>query len=143
MSPATAGDAFQRPAAHRGAVAADFDGDGRLDVVTTAVGGPAEIWKNVSTPAGHWLQVRLVGTRAPANGIGARVRAGTQVAWISTSGSYASSKPPLAHFGLAGATTPPEVEVTWPDGTIQKVVADGIDRMITIQQARGQTYRRT
>ncbi len=59
----TAGDAFQRPAAHRGAVAADFDGDGRLDVVTTALGGPAEIWKNVSTPAGHWLQVRLVGTR--------------------------------------------------------------------------------
>ena len=128
----TAGDAFQRPAAHRGAVAADFDGDGRLDVVTTTLGGPAEIWKNISTPAGHWLQVRLVGTRVDADGIGARVRVGTQVAWITTSTSYASSKPPVAHFGLGGATTPPEIEVTWPDGTIQKVVAEGIDRLVTI-----------
>ncbi len=130
----TAGDAFQRPAAHRGALAADFDGDGRLDVVSTTLGGPAEIWKNVSTPAGHWLQVRLVGTRSTSDGIGARVRAGTQVAWITTSTSYASSKPPVAHFGLGGATTPPEIEVTWPDGTTQKVVAEGIDRLVTIRQ---------
>ena len=135
----TAGDAFQRPAAHRGAVAADLDGDGRLDVVTTVLGGQAEIWKNVSTPAGHWLQVRLVGTRSPADGIGARVRVGTQVAWITTSTSYASSKPPVAHFGLDGVTTPPEIEVTWPDGTIQKMVAEGIDRLVTISGRRCQS----
>ena len=76
---ATVGDAFQQPAAHRGAVAADLDGDGRLDVVTTALGGPAEIWKNVSTSTGHWLEVRLVGTARLRDGIGARVRVGTQV----------------------------------------------------------------
>ena len=138
----TAGDAFQRPAAHRGAVAADLDGDGRLDVAVTALGGPAEVWKNVSAPVGHWLQVRLVGTRGPGNGIGAKVRVGSQVAWITTSSSYASSKPPLAHFGLGDATTAPEIVVTWPDGSIQRVVAEGIDRAIAIQPGARPDVRR-
>jgi enediyne biosynthesis protein E4 len=133
---ATVGDAFQQPAAHRGAVTADLDGDGRLDVVTTALGGPAEIWKNTSPSNGHWLEVRLRGTAASRDGVGARVRIGTQAAWITTSASYASSKPPVAHFGLAGATTLPEIEVTWPDGSTQKVVAEGIDRVVTITQAQ-------
>ncbi len=97
---ATVGEAFQQPAAHRGAVTADLDGDGRLDVVTTALGGPAEIWKNTSPSTGHWLEVRLRGTAASRDGMGARVRIGTQTAWITTSASYASSKPPMAHFGL-------------------------------------------
>ena len=131
---ATAGDAFQRPAAHRGAVTADFDGDGRLDVATTVLGGAAEIWKNSSASSGHWLQVRLAGTRTTADGIGARVRVGPQVGWITTSTSYASSKPPVAHFGLGAATTPPDIEVTWPDGSTQKATADGIDRLVTIRR---------
>ena len=129
----TAGDAFQQPAAHRGAVAADLDGDGRLDVVTSALGGPAVLWRNVSTPR-HWLQVALAGTRSPRDGIGARVRVGTQVAWINTSTSYASSKPPIAYFGLGDATTVPAIEVTWPDGTMQRAAAEGIDRVVTITQ---------
>jgi hypothetical protein len=102
--------------------------------VTTALGGPAVLWRNLTTPIRHWLQVALTGTRIPRDGIGARVRVGTQVAWITTSSSYASSKPPVAHFGLDGATTPPEMEVTWPDGTMQKVTAEGIDRVVTIVQ---------
>jgi len=131
----TAGDAFQRPAAHRGAVAADLDGDGRLDVVTTALGGPTVLWRNATTPR-HWLQVALTGTRNPRDGIGATVRVGGRVAFISTTTGYASSKPPIAHFGLGDATSLPVVEVTWPDGTRQTVKAAGIDRRVTIAQPR-------
>ena len=130
---ASAGDAFQRKAAYRGAVAADLDGDGRLDVVTTALGTPASIWRNVTEPAGHWIAVRLIG-RAPRDGIGARVRVGSQVRTITTATSYASSRPPVAHFGLGDTNTPPEIVVTWPDGSTQAVTADGIDRVITIRQ---------
>jgi enediyne biosynthesis protein E4 len=130
----TAGDAFQQPAAHRGAVAADFDGDGRLDVATTALGSLAVLWRNVTKPR-HWLQVALIGTRNPRDGIGATVRVGGRIAYISTATSYASSKPPIAHFGLGDATSPPEIEVTWPDGTRQTVKAEVIDRVIAIRQA--------
>jgi hypothetical protein len=56
-----------RPAArHRGSAVGDFNGDGRLDVVTTALSAPAEVWINDS-PAGsirpaHWLELKLEGT---------------------------------------------------------------------------------
>ena len=125
---------LQQPAAHRGAVAADFDGDGRLDVVTTALGGPAELWRNVSTPSGHWLEVRLVGTRNGArDGIGA-TRACRHARRLRSRRrrSYASSKPPIAHFGLGDSPRRLRIEVTWPDGTIQPATADGIDRVVTI-----------
>ena len=130
---ATAGDAFQKPAAHRGAVAADLDGDGRLDVVTTALGTPAAIWRNTST-AGHWIGVRLQSSVGPRDGVGSTVRVGRQAVTLSTSTSYASSKPPLAHFGLGAADAPPVVEVTWPDGAKQSVTAEEIDRVITIRR---------
>jgi hypothetical protein len=132
---ATAGDALQRAAAHRGAAAADLDGDGRLDIVTTALGTPAAIWRNVTEPRRHWIAVRLAG-RAPRDGIGARVRIGSQVETISTATSYASSRPPIAHFGLGENVEPPEIVVTWPDGSTQTVKADGIDRVVEISREK-------
>ena len=36
------------PAVHRGAAFADFNNDGRIDVVVAALGGPAELWENIS-----------------------------------------------------------------------------------------------
>jgi hypothetical protein len=131
---ATAGDAFQQPAAHRGAVAADLDGDGRLDVVTTVLGGPARLWRNVSTASGHWLQVRLVARRNAPDGLGATVRAGRRAVVVGTAASYASSKPPIAQLGLGAAAAPPRLEIVWPDGTVQPVTPDGVDRLITIHE---------
>jgi hypothetical protein len=131
---ATAGASFQRAAAHRGAVVADLDGDGRLDVITTALGAPAGVWRNVTAPAGHWLEIRLVDSKGTRDGLGALARVGTQLAAVTTTTSYASSKPPTVHFGLGPATTAPAVEVTWPDGTKQSVVPDGLDRVVTISR---------
>jgi hypothetical protein len=41
------------PARHRGVAFGDFDGDGRVDVVVTALGKDAEIWMNRTEGAGH------------------------------------------------------------------------------------------
>src|SRR6185503_19441472 len=60
-------------AVHRGCGVADFNGDGRLDLVVLVVGGAAELWSNESAPANHWLTVRLTGTKSNRDGIGARV----------------------------------------------------------------------
>jgi hypothetical protein len=133
---ATAGARFQRAAAHRGAVAADLDGDGRLDVVTTALGSPAALWRNESSPSGHWLQVRLVSPVGVRDGIGARVTVGTQVAIVTTATSYASSKPPIVHFGLGSADAIPSIGVTWPDGVKQSIAPEGIDRVVTVTRPK-------
>ncbi len=37
----------------------DFDGDGRMDVVVTALGKDAEIWMNRTEGTGHWLDIAL------------------------------------------------------------------------------------
>jgi len=110
-----------RPAAHRGCGIADFDGDGRLDVVVVSLGARAELWKNESAPANRWLIVKLTGTKSNRDGIGARVIIGNQVRTMTTAIGYASSSHAGLHFGLgpdAGSVT---VRVEWPSGTKQTI----------------------
>jgi enediyne biosynthesis protein E4 len=107
------------PAAHRGAAFADFNNDGRIDVVVTALGGQAELWENVSPEPHRWLRLRLEGTRSNRDGIGARVRVGAQHDYATTSVGYASSSAGGLHFGLARIENVGEIEIHWPSGTVQ------------------------
>jgi hypothetical protein len=119
-------------AAHRGCGIADFDGDGRLDVVVLTLGAPAELWQNVSATANHWLIVRLIGTKSNRDGIGAVVRVGNQVRTMTTAMGYASSSHRGVHFGLGATSAPVRVEVVWPSGVKQFVTEVKADRVIEI-----------
>ncbi|MSV27349.1 MAG: CRTAC1 family protein, partial [Bryobacterales bacterium] len=108
-------DAANLPALgmHRGAAFGDFDGDGRIDVVVTRLNERAELLRNVSPAANHWLGLRLVGTRSNRDGIGARIRIGSQINHVTTSVGFACSSDKVVHFGLGGATTAELVEIEW------------------------------
>ena len=54
------------PARHRGCAFGDFDGDGRVDAVVTALSTDAEIWMNRSEKSGHWLDIALRARKATA-----------------------------------------------------------------------------
>ncbi|MDR3738968.1 MAG: CRTAC1 family protein [Terracidiphilus sp.] len=116
----SAGEAFATTArAHRGCAVADFDGDGRMDVLVTALGEPAELWHN-TTPAGApWVEVVLRGTKSNRSAIGAQVRVGNQVQIQSSAVGYASSSMGPVHFGGVGAGG--EIEVRWPSGKRTRV----------------------
>jgi hypothetical protein len=120
--------------AHRGAAFADFNGDGRIDAVVTALGEPAELWENVSPAAGHWIAVHLIGEKSNRDGIGARVRIGSQTAEMTTAVGYASSASIPLHFGLGPAAAAPKIEIRWPDGTSQTVLAGPADRVVEVRQ---------
>src|SRR5438094_5395498 len=92
---AQAGEDFQAPRAHRGCAFADFNNDGKIDVVVASLQDRAELWENVSPDPNHWIILELTGTKSNRDGIGARVRIDKQYNHMSSACGYASS----SHFG--------------------------------------------
>ncbi len=137
---ALAGEEFARAALHRGAVFADFDRDGRMDVVVSALNAPIELWWN-RTPqqpvARHWLQLRLTGRKSNRSAIGAEVRCKsggrTQLRTVSASVGYASSSDLTLHFGLGDASRA-TIEIRWPTGRVQSMGEVACDQRIEVQE---------
>jgi hypothetical protein len=133
FTPVVAGEA----ALHRGAAFADFDGDGRVDVVLTRLNEPAVLLRNTS-PAGHWIGVRLEGRKSNGDGIGARVRiateAGEQWNHATTSVGYASSSERGVHFGIGKTARVKLIEVTWPGGAVQTMRDVAGDRWLHVRE---------
>jgi hypothetical protein len=105
--------------AHRGCAFADFNNDGRIDVVTTSLGDRPELWENVSPGAKTWLILKLRGTRSNRDGIGAVVRIGDQTNHMTTSVGYASSSHFGIHFGTGQRKEVERIEIRWPSGIRQ------------------------
>ncbi|HVW84554.1 MAG TPA: CRTAC1 family protein, partial [Bryobacteraceae bacterium] len=136
---ATAGSGFAEKALYRGAAFADFDNDGRVDVVVTALNGPAKIFRNATPDAGHWLAIRLVGKKSNRDGLGARVTVtrmdGSRLSnHATTSVGYASGSEKLVRFGLAGDVRVKAVEVRWPGGNVQRLADVAADRVLEIRE---------
>ncbi|MBZ5655064.1 MAG: CRTAC1 family protein [Acidobacteriia bacterium] len=111
--------------ASRGAAFGDLNNDGWIDVVTTVLGGHAQVLMNRGGSS-HWLTITLRGTRSNRDGLGARVRVNGQTRFATTAGSYLSASDKRLHFGLGAAGTA-KIEVAWPSGihqTLNDVHAD-------------------
>ncbi len=117
-----------------GAAFGAFDGDGRIDVITTRLNERAELLRNVLPAANHWLGLRLVGTRSNRDGIGARIRIGGQVNHVTTSVGFACSGDKVVHFGLGGAAAAELVQIEWPGGTKQKLTSVKANRVVEVTE---------
>jgi hypothetical protein len=125
------------PARYRGAVFADFDNDGRVDVLLTRLGERPVLLRNNTAAANHWLGLKLEGARANRDAIGTVVHistsAGEQWNQVTTAVGYASSSDVRVHFGL-GAATAARVEVRWPSGELQEMGDVPSDQYLTVKQ---------
>lgn len=106
-------------ATSRGAIFADFDNDGGMDVVVVNRDAPAHIRLNRAPQRGHWIMFRVLDT-AGADALHAtlRIEAGgrTIVRDVRTAYSYLAANDPRVHVGLGMLRHVDAVEVTWPDG---------------------------
>jgi enediyne biosynthesis protein E4 len=123
--------------AGRGGVAADFDDDGREDLLALALMDQAHLFRNVTEHGGNWVRVRLAGKKPNTMAIGARLTAKCGgrpvVREISSSVGYISAPDVRQHIGLGTETSLDDVVVRWPSGKVQKVgtLEGNGDRVVT------------
>jgi len=133
-------DLFQ-PMVGRGSAYADIDGDGDLDCVLTNLGGSPVLLRNDQKTGNAWLRVRLEGRGGNRFGLGAslQLKAGGRNQWrsVTTTRSYLSSSESIVTFGLGQATAIEELEVTWPDGSTQKVEGAQPGKLLVVRQTGG------
>jgi hypothetical protein len=124
----------------RGACFADYDNDGKVDAYLVNLGAKGTLLHNISTNTGHWLAVKLKGTKSNRDGIGARVEvmAGGQrhTAERVASSGYLSQDDERLHFGLGEATTVEKLTVQWPSGKTQTLTDLAVDRVLTVEEPK-------
>lgn len=141
---ALVGSAFMEPMVARGAAYADIDLDGDLDVVVTANGGPAKLWRNDGGSSHNALRVTLEGSSSNRDGIGTKVQAmvdGRPGPWavVKTGSSYLSQSERPVTLGLGSGSGVSGLRVTWPDGRVLDLPATQANQHVFVKEGQGVT----
>src|SRR5439155_18021732 len=123
-----------------GAAFGDIDNNGTIDILAQQINEPPALLMN-SGSHGHWLEMRLVGTRSNRSAIGARVcitAAGvTQCDEVRSAYSYASANDLRVHFGLGAARRADRITVRWPSKREERWTNIAADQILTLIEGKG------
>jgi enediyne biosynthesis protein E4 len=135
-----AGPAIAEPHCSRGVAFGDFDNDGDLDILIMNMNEPPSLLRNDVNGTGHWLKVKLIGTRSNTSAIGAVVTAiyggRRQAQAVLASSGYLSCGDRRLHFGL-GAVEMADLEIAWPSGAREQIKAVHADHFVTVKEGAG------
>ncbi len=98
----------------------DWNRDGRQDFVVSCTGSNAILGTNQSSETGHSIRLRLVGTSAPRDCSGIRIKCShpDRTSWhmVSAGDGFQATNERLVHIGLGQHATAGRIEVYWPSG---------------------------
>jgi hypothetical protein len=135
-----AGEVLNVRSVARGACFADYDNDGKVDAFLVNLGAKGTLIHNVSANTGHWVAIKLRGTKSNRDGIGAQVEifaAGLHSLQERVAGSgYLSQNDDRLHFGLGAATSIDKIVVRWPSGREQTLAGQPVDRVLIVEEPK-------
>jgi hypothetical protein len=126
----------------RGAAFGDLFNDGKTDVVINQLEGSPVLLRNVNPDHHHWVGFKLIGAgKSPRDAVGATVYLTVggvrQRRDVISGGSFASSNDQRLHFGLGDASSIDQVEIHWPDKTVQRLkLSGGVDRYYSVEEGK-------
>lgn len=132
-----AGPGMQLAESMRGLAVGDYDDDGKLDLLITAMDARPLLLHNETPTRGHWAKVRLLNKHgSPAINAIARVTSDgiTQLREVRSGSTFCSQNSFDLHFGLGDASAIPTLEIRWPSGqtTVERALA--VDQTHTIRE---------
>jgi hypothetical protein len=132
-----AGPAFAVARPARGLAVGDLDGDGGEQILIVNMNGTPSLLVN-DAPHGHYLNLRLTGTKSNRSAIGARatvmVGGRKMIDEVMSGGSYYSQNSFTLHYGLGAAESVDGIEIHWPSGIVQKIGKTAADQTLKITE---------
>ena len=134
------------PTFSNGAVYADLDNDGALDMIINNINDEALVYRNTSrdnkkTLANkHYLSINFVGEAKNVHGLGAVVNifydhGKQQVYENNPYRGYLSTMQGIAHFGLGAVPLVDSLVIVWPNGGKQKLTNIKANQTLTVRNA--------
>jgi len=126
------------PGNSNGAVYADLDSDGDLDLILNNLNEPSQIYRNGTSERGksHFLQVKLTGSQGNASGIGAKVKVysggDAQYQEQQIYKGFQGNVTEVLHFGLESNAID-SLTVEWPSGQRQLIISPKTDQRIELK----------
>ncbi|MFH0944337.1 MAG: CRTAC1 family protein [Planctomycetota bacterium] len=137
------GPGFDLMKLSRGSAVGDVDGDGDLDLLIGNSDDIPTLLCNIGETGNHWIKVDLIGQGLNRDAVGARVVVNSggrrQLQLFGVYSGFLSTSDRRLHFGMGSATVAGEIEITWPDGMVERVQDQPAGHVITIERGRGVT----